>query len=116
MSRLKAESTETECRPAERTACAMSFKPVQRLGVISTHRSVVQVAVGAFAQNRQRIFFQYDKGYLETFGNPSPLTPRPTTELQRADREPHSGLHGFFFDGLADDRGLHSFPTRRSSD
>jgi len=84
----------------------MSFKPVQRLGVTRTLSTGEQVAVGVLAQNRQGIFFQYDQGYLQQFGNPSPLTLRPTTELQRAPREPHSGLHGVFADALPDGWGL----------
>ncbi len=84
----------------------MSFKPVQRLDVTRTLGTGEQVAVGVLAQNRQGIFFQYDQGYLQQFGNLSPLTLRPTTELQRAPREPHGGLHGVFADALPDGWGL----------
>lgn len=84
----------------------MSFKPLQRLDVTRTLSTGEQVAVGVLAQNRQGIFFQYDQDYLQQFGNLSPLTLRPTTELQRAPREPHGGLHGVFADALPDGWGL----------
>ena len=62
----------------------MSFKPIQKLMVTRTLSSGEQVAVGVLAQNRQGVFFQYEDSYLQQFGNLSPLTLQPNTQVQAA--------------------------------
>ncbi|OAI08444.1 type II toxin-antitoxin system HipA family toxin [Methylomonas methanica] len=84
----------------------MSFKPIQKLDIRRTLSTGDSVAVGVLAQNRQGVFFQYDAKYLERYGNLSPFTLTPDTQLQRAPAEPHQGLHGVFADCLPDGWGL----------
>lgn len=84
----------------------MSFKPIQKLLVRRTLSTGDVVAAGVLAQNRQGVFFQYDADYLVRYGNLSPFTLKPTTELQRAPNQPHQGIHGVFADCLPDGWGL----------
>ncbi|RDH42143.1 type II toxin-antitoxin system HipA family toxin [Zooshikella ganghwensis] len=84
----------------------MSFKPISKLTVLRTLATGEVITVGVLAQNRQGVFFQYNSGYLSSFGNLSPFTLKATTELQRAPKAPHYGLHGVFADSLPDGWGL----------
>lgn len=84
----------------------MNFKPIQKLDVRRTLSTGDSVAVGVLAQNRQGVFFQYAADYLERYGNLSPFTLKPDTELQQAPAAPHQGLHGVFADCLPDGWGL----------
>ena len=84
----------------------MSFKPIQKLMVTRTLSSGEQVAVGVLAQNRQGVFFQYEDSYLQQFGNLSPLTLQPNTQVQAAPKAPHQGVHGVFGDCLPDGWGM----------
>ncbi|OIN11118.1 type II toxin-antitoxin system HipA family toxin [Oceanisphaera psychrotolerans] len=83
----------------------MTFKPIQKLDVSRTLSTGARVRVGALAQNRQGVFFQYEAGYLERFGNLSPFTLNSTTALQLAPKTPHQGIHGVFGDCLPDGWG-----------
>ncbi|MGI9572656.1 type II toxin-antitoxin system HipA family toxin [Alloalcanivorax xenomutans] len=83
----------------------MTFKPVRKLMVTRTLATGQAVTVGALAQNRQGVFFQYDADYLGRFGNLSPFGLKATTELLMAPRTPHMGLHGLFADSLPDGWG-----------
>ena len=47
----------------------MAFKPIQQLNVSRTLSNGQQVKVGALAQNRQGVFFQYAPDYIQRFGN-----------------------------------------------
>lgn len=87
----------------------MSFEPIRRLNVWRTLGTGEKVALGALAQNRQGVFFQYQAEYLARFGaagNVSPFRLKADTSLQAAPAEPHSGLHGVFADSLPDGWGL----------
>jgi serine/threonine-protein kinase HipA len=84
----------------------MSFKPIQKLGVVRTLSTGARVDVGVLAQNRQGVFFQYDEEYLRQFGNLSPLTLQSNTQVQAAPKQPHHGLHGVFADSLPDGWGM----------
>jgi serine/threonine-protein kinase HipA len=84
----------------------MSFKPIQKLSVSRTLSMGEVVPVGVIAQNRQGVFFQYDADYVNRFGNLSPFMLQASTELQRAPKQPHGGLHGVFADSLPDGWGL----------
>ncbi|MBU2706343.1 hypothetical protein KCM76_10115 [Zooshikella marina] len=46
----------------------MSFKPISKLTVLRTLATGEVITVGVLAQNRQGVFFQYDSGYLSSFG------------------------------------------------
>jgi serine/threonine-protein kinase HipA len=84
----------------------MSFKPIQKLSVARTLSSGERVAVGVLAQNRQGVFFQYADSYLQQFGNLSPFTLQPNTQVQAAPKQPHQGVHGVFGDCLPDGWGM----------
>lgn len=84
----------------------MSFKPIQKLDVSRTLSNGEIVAVGALAQSRRGVFFQYDADYLDRFTNLAPFTLEANNQLQPAPKEPHAGLHGLFADSLPDGWGL----------
>lgn len=84
----------------------MAFKPIQKLLVQRTLSTGGRIEVGVLAQNQQGVFFQYDADYLQQFGNLSPITLKPSTDLQRAPKAPHHGIHGVFGDSLPDGWGL----------
>lgn len=84
----------------------MNFKSIQKLSVARTLSSGERVAVGVLAQNRQGVFFQYADSYLQQFGNLSPFTLLPSTQLQVAPKQPHQGVHGVFGDCLPDGWGM----------
>lgn len=84
----------------------MNFKPIQKLSVSRTLSRGESIPVGTLAQNRQGTFFQYHAEYLQQFGNLSPFNLTPSTELQLAPKQPHSGLHGLFTDSLPDGWGM----------
>lgn len=84
----------------------MTFNPIQRLNIARTLSTGESINVGVLAQNSQGVFFQYDAGYLQRYGNLSPFSLEATTLLQLAPKEPHSGLHGIFADSIPDGWGL----------
>ncbi len=84
----------------------MSFKSIQKLNVQRTLTTGETVQVGILAQNRQGVFFQYNKEYIGKFGNLSPFTLQANERLQQAPKEPHLGIHGIFGDSLPDGWGL----------
>ena len=84
----------------------MAFKPIQKLLVQRTLSTGESMDVGMLAQNQQGVFFQYNTDYLQQFGNLSPITLKPNTDLQRAPKAPHHGIHGVFGDSLPDGWGL----------
>ncbi|MDP5055757.1 MAG: type II toxin-antitoxin system HipA family toxin [Marinomonas hwangdonensis] len=84
----------------------MAFKPIQKLLVQRTLSTGERIDVGVLAQNQQGVFFQYKADYLQQFGNLSPITLKPNTDLQRAPKAPHHGIHGVFGDSLPDGWGL----------
>lgn len=84
----------------------MAFKPIQRLDVQRTLSTGEVVNSGVLAQNKNGVFFQYHPDYIQRFGNLSPVTLKPNTELQQAPRIPHQGIHGVFGDSLPDAWGL----------
>jgi serine/threonine-protein kinase HipA len=84
----------------------MAFKPIQKLLVQRTLSTGESMDVGMLAQNQQGVFFQYNADYLQQFGNLSPITLKPNTDLQRAPKAPHHGIHGVFGDSLPDGWGL----------
>jgi serine/threonine-protein kinase HipA len=84
----------------------MSFKPIRKLTVTRTFSSGAQAVVGVLAQNRQGVFFQYADSDLQQFGNLSPFTLQPSTQVQAAPKQPHQGIHGVFADCLPDGWGM----------
>jgi serine/threonine-protein kinase HipA len=84
----------------------MAFKPIQKLVVQRMLSTGNRVNVGRLAQNQQGVFFQYDADYIQQFGNVSPITLNANTDLQRAPKMPHHGVHGVFGDSLPDGWGL----------
>lgn len=85
------------------------FKPVRKLDVYRTLSTGEKLAVGALAQNRQGVFFQYASEYLQRFGQAGSLSPyklKLDASVQLAPRLPHLGLHGVFADSLPDDWGM----------
>ena len=84
----------------------MAFELTRKLSVTRTLSSGERVSVGVLAQNRQGVFFQYEAGYLEQFGNLSPFLLRADAQIQMAPKQPHHGLHGVFGDCLPDGWGL----------
>ena len=57
------------------------------------------------AQNRQGVFFQYDRSYLSRHPSLSPFTLPFDADLHPAPSSPHEGLHGVFADSLPDGWG-----------
>ena len=57
------------------------------------------------AQNRQGVFFQYDRDYLGRHPSLSPFTLPFDARLHPAPPSPHEGLHGVFADSLPDGWG-----------
>lgn len=84
----------------------MAFSPVQKLVANRRTSDGRSVKVGVLAQNRQGVFFQYNKDYVEQFGNLSPFTLKTDSTVQIAPKVPHLGLHGVFADSLPDGWGL----------
>ncbi len=84
----------------------MAFKPIEKLEVKRTLSDSTELMVGVLAQNRQGVYFQYDQGYLETYGNLSPFSLAFNRDVQLAPKSPHNGLHGVFSDCLPDGWGL----------
>ncbi|MBP3194313.1 MAG: type II toxin-antitoxin system HipA family toxin [Cardiobacteriaceae bacterium] len=62
--------------------------------------------VGTLAENKQGIFFAYEREYINKFNNLSPFKLSFDTTVQLAARTPHKGLHGIFADSLPDGWGL----------
>jgi len=78
------------------------------LQVIRTLSDGKRVGVGTLAENKSGVYFQYHKDYLEQHKTSlSPFNLKATTELQKAPRQPHYGLHGVFADSLPDGWGLY---------
>ena len=78
------------------------------LQVIRTLSDGERIAVGTLAENKSGVYFQYHKDYLERHKTSlSPFNLKATTELQKAPRQPHYGLHGVFADSLPDGWGLY---------
>ncbi|MCG3461258.1 HipA domain-containing protein [Xenorhabdus bovienii] len=64
--------------------------------------------VGQLAENKDGVYFQYDKAYLAAHPNSlSPFLIKADASLQKAPKEPHYGLHGVFGDSLPDGWGLY---------
>ena len=57
------------------------------------------------AQNRQGVYYQYDRGYLSRHPSLSPFTLPFDASLHQAPPSPHEGLHGVFADSLPDGWG-----------
>lgn len=84
----------------------MSFKPVRKLRVRRRMASGDCLDVGTLAQNREGVFFQYDRDYLSHGHDLSPFKLAFDDAIQPAPRTPHAGLHGLFADSLPDGWGL----------
>ncbi|WP_394189209.1 type II toxin-antitoxin system HipA family toxin [Pseudoalteromonas atlantica] len=84
----------------------MAFKPIEKLEVKRTLSDSTELMVGVLAQNRQGVYFQFDQGYLDTYGNLSPFSLAFNRDVQLAPKSPHNGLHGVFSDCLPDGWGL----------
>lgn len=84
----------------------MTFNPIQKLAVHRRTSTGNLVEVGVMAQNKQGVFFQYSKDYLDQYGSLSPFALKTDTSVQGAPKTPHSGLHGVFADSLPDGWGL----------
>ena len=82
-----------------------TFEPVRRLAVHRVFATGERRRVGVLAQNRQGVFFQYDREYLESSPSLSPFTLAFDISLQQAPHDPHDGLHGVFADSLPDGWG-----------
>ena len=80
--------------------------PVDELTVWRQLETGKRVSVGRLAQNAQGIFFSYTPDYFSRFGNLSPFRLYADARLQKAQKEPHGGLHGVFADSLPDGWGL----------
>ena len=80
--------------------------PVRKLHVSRRMASGQCMDVGTLAQNRQGVFFQYDRDYLSRGHSLSPFKLAFDDSLQAAPRAPHGGLHGAFADCLPDGWGL----------
>lgn len=83
-----------------------TFTPARSLLVRRRMVSGDCVDVGTLAQNRQGVFFQYDRNYLSHGHDLSPFKLAFDDTLQPAPRTPHAGLHGLFADSLPDGWGL----------
>ena len=81
------------------------FAPIRRLEVWRRWSTGSRIRVGVLAQNRQGVFFQYDRGYLGRRASLSPFTLPFDAGLHRAPPTPHEGLHGVFADSLPDGWG-----------
>jgi len=66
-----------------------------------------KINVGTLAENSSGCYFQYDAEYLAQYDNLSPFTLGFNSELQKAPRQPHYGVHGIFGDSLPDGWGLY---------
>ena len=65
------------------------------------------IDVGALAENKTGVYFQYDKEYLQRRNSSlAPFNLAFSKELQKAPKQPHYGLHGVFADSLPDGWGL----------
>ena len=82
-----------------------AFEPVRRLAVHRVFATGERRLVGELAQNRQGVFFQYDRDYLGSSPSLSPFTLAFDSSLQQAPDEPHDGLHGVFADSLPEGWG-----------
>lgn len=51
----------------------MSFKPIQKLDVVRTLSTGLNVSVGTLAQNSTGVYFQYHPEYLDLHGNIFPF-------------------------------------------
>lgn len=66
------------------------------------------IDVGALAENKTGVYFQYDKEYLQRRNSSlAPFNLAFSKELQKAPKQPHYGLHGVFADSLPDGWGLY---------
>lgn len=68
--------------------------------------SAQKILVGQLAQNSSGIFFQYDDAYLSQYHSLSPFTLPFNSDLNKAEKTPHQGLHGVFSDSLPDGWGM----------
>ncbi len=84
----------------------MTNLQVKKLEVWRKLASGKAIKVGELAQNKQGVYFQYDKNYLKEYRNLSPFNLNFDASLQLAPKQPHSGLHGAFSDSLPDGWGL----------
>lgn len=78
---------------------------VRRLAVHRVFATGERRLVGELAQNREGVYFQYDRDYLGSSPSLSPFTLAFDVSLQQAPDEPHDGLHGVFADSLPDGWG-----------
>ena len=81
------------------------FTPIRRLHVSRCLSTGTTVPVGALAQNRDGVFFQYDQDYLRDHPSLSPFQMPFDGSVHRAPQHPHDGLHGAFADSLPDGWG-----------